>query len=107
MADKKKTTNQKKGNHCFSDYLTDEAFSTLDKYKHFAPKTTYELFMIKKSSVIEMAIPACYTANFITIVGNIPMFICSSMALYYGGLNNHDPNVFLPGWLFIFGAFCV
>ena len=59
------------------------------------------------TAFIEKAIPAYYTANFVTVVGNIPMFICSSMALYYGGLNYHDPNVFLPSWLFIFGAFCV
>jgi|TARA_B110001450_G_C17442844_1_gene408654 hypothetical protein len=88
-------------------YLTDEQFESLDKYKHFAPKTAYELWLIKVTSCIEKAIPQCYTANFITFVGNIPMFICTSMALYYGGLNYHDPTIFLPSWLFIFAAFCV
>lgn len=91
----------------YNRYLTDAEFDEFEKYKHFAPKTSYELWLIGVTSHIEKAIPSCYTANFITFVGNIPMFICSSMGLYYGGFSYHDPNIFLPQWLFIFSALCL
>lgn len=88
-------------------YLSDKDFDELERYKHYAPKTEYELWLIEKTGYIERAIPSIFTPNFITFVGNLALFSCSGMAMYYGGFCYHDKEIFLPSWLFLYSGFCV
>ena len=84
MADKKE-----QGNENYYRYLSDQDFEQLEKYKHYAPKTAYELWLIEKTGYIERAIPCIFTANFITIVGNLSMYSYSVLEIYYGGYSYH------------------
>mgnify|MGYP006893822663 CR=1 FL=1 len=99
MADKKSN---------YYRYLSDKDFDELEKYKHYAPKTNYELWLIEKTGYIErLLIPSIFTPNFITFVGNLAMFSCSALAIYYGGYSYHDKDTYLPAWLYIYSGFCV
>ena len=74
----------------------------------------YEKFMTDNvTPIIEQNIlPQWWSANTVTVIGNIPLFIAGGTALYYGGPRFHevegepklDP---LPPWVIFFGAFAV
>lgn len=54
------------------------------EYKHYAPKTKYELWMLNNVTCIieKNLIPQNWTANSVTIVGNMMMYLIGIMTLY-------------------------
>jgi hypothetical protein len=68
-------------------YLTETQYKTLESYQHYAPKTSYELFMLNSVTThVEKRLPANWTANTVTIIGNLAMPIAGFVAISYGGL---------------------
>ena len=60
-------------------------------YKHVAPKTAYELwFLGNVTSHLEKIIPASWTANAVTVVGNLTLPIAGMICIYYGGTKYHS-----------------
>jgi hypothetical protein len=71
--------------------LSEKQYKQLEAYKHYAPKTTYELFMLDNVTThVEKAMPSNWTANTVTIIGNLGMVLAGSVAIYVGGLKYHD-----------------
>jgi hypothetical protein len=59
----------------------------METYQHYAPKTTYELFMLNSVTThVEKRLPANWTANTVTILGNLAMPLAGLVAMTYGGL---------------------
>ena len=55
----------------------------------------------------ENIIPKSFSANAITILGNIPMIFAGIIAIYSGGVSYHlDEYTGLPSWAFALGAAC-
>ena len=60
----------------------------MTNYKHYAPKTPYENFMLEKVTChIEKKLPKSWTANTLTIIGNIALYGAAVVAMVYGGLS--------------------
>jgi hypothetical protein len=80
-------------------YLNEKDYEALTKYKHFAPKTTFEKWMLANVTchIEEKIIPQWFTANAITIMGNIPMIVAGVLAIRSGGVSYHmDEYAGLP-----------
>ena len=106
MSTKKRATGVRSAPHI--PYLNEVEYSNLESYKHFAPKTTFEKWMIDNVTchIEEKIIPQHWTANSITILGNIPMVITGIVAISYGGVSYHtDEHEELPRWVFLLCAF--
>mmetsp|Transcript_9364 Transcript_9364/g.15801 ORF Transcript_9364/g.15801 Transcript_9364/m.15801 type:complete len:415 (+) Transcript_9364:39-1283(+) len=98
-------------------YLSEEQYAQLLQYKHFAPKTPYEEFMLNRVTIhIERScMPQWWTANTFTILGNTMLFVAGGLCMYFGGLSytlNEDgsekaDDEYLPKWCFYFSAFAV
>jgi len=69
-------------------YLSEEKYYNLTQYKHHAPKTPYENFMLDKVTIhVEKALPKSWTANTITIIGNLMLYVAAIVCLTQGGLS--------------------
>lgn len=89
------------------EYLNEKDFQTLSKYKHSAPKTIYEKWMINNVlDSVEKQIPSQFNPNAITWTGNVPMVITSILSIYHGGLSYHEGPP-LPSWVFLFTSACI
>ena len=88
-------------------YLTDKEFGVLENYTHFAPKTRLETWMLDNVTChIERNIPSCLSANSVTLIGNLGLWIAGAICILNGGLKYHD-SADIPAWCLIFAAFCV
>jgi phosphatidylglycerophosphate synthase len=55
---------------------------------------------------VEKRLPASWTANTVTIIGNIGMVLAGSVAIAVGGLKYHDTTD-MPRWVFALAAICI
>lgn len=53
-------------------------------YQHYAPKTKYELWMLNNVTchIEKNLIPQSWTANSVTVLGNMAMYIIGVYAIY-------------------------
>ena len=56
---------------------------------------------------IEERIPAHWSPNVITWIGNAGPFASALLCFYYGGLKLHGDAPVPPNWVFIFAAFSI
>ena len=91
------------------EYLSTKEYAALEQYKHYAPKTTYELFMLNNVTThIEKRLPSSWTANTVTIIGNIALPLTGALSIYMGGLTYANSEVGdLPQWVFWVATFAV
>lgn len=84
-------------------YISDREFEVLEKYTHSADKTTYEKFIIKHvANRIELSIPEIFSANFITYLGGLALYLAAILAVYEGGLDYENAHV--PAYVFLVAA---
>jgi hypothetical protein len=83
----------------------------LTEYKHHAPKTSYEIwFLDNVTTHVEKLIPSNWTANAVTVVGNLACPIAGMICIYNAGVQYHtdekdlEPRI-LPSWAFFMAAF--
>ena len=81
------------------------------QYKHVAPKTTWELWWLANiTSHVEKALPNYWTANTVTVLGNLALPIAGMITLYHAGPKYHvdgKDDTPLPSWIFFMSAFAV
>ena len=87
------------------EYLSEEDYKTLLMYRHYAPKTMIEVFMIDNVTChIESALPNSWSANTFTVLGNIPLYFAGITALVVGGTKY---NIEMPSWVYYLAAVAV
>ena len=89
-------------------YLNETEYKNLTTYKHFAPKTTFENWMLDNVTchIEGKILPQHWTANTVTIVGNIPMIVTGITAIIQGGVSySSDEHPELPRWVFYMTSF--
>lgn len=106
------STVKKEGNiRAHYKFFNDEEFEQLLQYKHVAPKTTWELWWLANiTSHVEKALPNYWTANTITVLGNLALPIAGMITLYQAGPKYHadgKDDTPMPPWVFFMCAFAV
>lgn len=87
------------------EYLSEDDYKTLLLYRHYAPKTMIEVFMIDNVTChIESALPNSWSANTFTILGNMPLYIVGITALIVGGPKY---DIEMPSWVYYLAAVAV
>ena len=75
-------------------------------YKHYAPKTKYELWMLNNVTchIEQNIIPQNWTANSVTVMGNLILYIIGPFVIYTQGVSytREEP---CPSWVFYLAAF--
>jgi hypothetical protein len=87
--------------------LTEDNLRALEKYTHYAPKTTFELWMIDNvSGPIEKCFPEAWTPNVITLIGNsvVPVVACVFLSQVGAKMTDAEP---IPSHLFMLAGFSV
>jgi len=116
IADESALNENRKPPHPHIPYLSDEDYRIIEKYKHYAPKTGYELFMLDNVTChLENGIlPDWWSPNVFTFMGNAGPFIAGLVAIYHGGMKYHkepgtpiEEDYFLPSWVLFLAAFGV
>jgi beta-glucanase (GH16 family) len=94
--------------------LTDSKFELdidelnyLKTYKHSGDKTTYETFLVEYGLYhVERALPASWSANTVTIVGQVPLIIWAFLVICILGPAVGPEHTFSP-WMAYTGCFCL
>ena len=83
--------------------MTDGELKKFSTYKHVAPKTTFEKFYVEKLLVpIEKHLfPKSWSANTITLLGQIPMFLFVLYLWFFHNMTMREP---IPDSMYVYAA---
>ena len=86
-----------------TNYMTDGELKKFSTYKHVAPKTTFEKFYVEKLLVpIEKHLfPKSWSANTITLLGQIPMFLFVLYLWFFQNMTMREP---IPDSMYVYAA---